>query len=114
MCAVDGSQLDEDRADQAAKSRCSWQLPNDCALFSMEQALQGFIPAFDPGAGPWPSICPGCDPRNPLNFTRADWQAMALSDKAAAPHMQLMYQYGARDAELWVRNQTEGWAWVQE
>ncbi len=81
------------------------KLPKDCGLFPNGVGLPDTLPPF-PLNGPWPDIFPGCDPENPIAFTFAEWQDMAMDATKALPNFQLMYNYGAKDAELWIKNQT--------
>lgn len=81
-------------------------LPTNCSAFPNGVGLPPFKPPFDP-AGPWPSICPGCDPRNPLPYTLEQWQDMSMNGAVAMAEWEAVYQYGSRDAALWVANQTQ-------
>ncbi len=81
-------------------------LPTNCSAFPNGVGLPPFKPPFD-STGPWPSICPGCDPRNPLPYTREQWQDMSMNGSMAMANWEAVYLYGSRDAALWIANQTQ-------
>lgn len=93
------------RRSLLAKKPRNSNLPKDCGKFPNGVGLPDTLPPF-PLNGPWPDIFPGCDPDNPIKFTFQEWQDMAMDATKALPNFQLMFDYGAKDAELWIKNQT--------